>query len=166
MLRQSRVAGVPSRPYRPHSPTVSIPGPSTQAPEFNTFGAPGTSPSFNHILPTLSALDEVDSPLFPELHNKSGAGKSGLSETFKRITISAGIPLEKRGGDVTGSRFTACAIRSTLRWPMQVSQRKCVTNSLATRTRILTGPTPPSVNPHSSKLPGLAHFHPPIPAPP
>ena len=49
----------------------------------------------DHLL-TLPGSDDVDAPLFPELHNKSGAGKSGLSESFKRIMGLAGIALEKR----------------------------------------------------------------------
>lgn len=49
----------------------------------------------DHLL-TLSASDEVNPPVFPTLYKKPGAGKSGLSESFKRIMVSAGIPLEKR----------------------------------------------------------------------
>ncbi len=49
----------------------------------------------DHLL-TLPVSDNVDSPVFPELHDKSGAGKSGLSESFKRIMGVAGIALEKR----------------------------------------------------------------------
>jgi integrase len=41
-------------------------------------------------------------PLFPELHDKPGSGKSGLSMAFKRIMAKAGIKDEvsrKRGGE-------------------------------------------------------------------
>ena len=39
---------------------------------------------------------ESNAPIFPTLQGKAGAGKSGLSETFKRIMVRAGITLEKR----------------------------------------------------------------------
>lgn len=35
-------------------------------------------------------------PVFSSIYGKSGGGKSGLSETFKRIIAKAGIPNEKR----------------------------------------------------------------------
>lgn len=49
----------------------------------------------DHLI-ALPAPESSTLPVFPELYNKSGAGKSGLSETFKRIMKSAGIAEEKR----------------------------------------------------------------------
>jgi hypothetical protein len=35
--------------------------------------------------------DAPNAPVFPELHDKPGSGKSGLSMAFKRIMAKAGI---------------------------------------------------------------------------
>ncbi len=41
--------------------------------------------------------DQAAGPhVFPAIHGKAGSGKSGLSETFKRIMVKAEIQLEKR----------------------------------------------------------------------
>ena len=49
----------------------------------------------DHLI-KLPAQDKPDAPVFPELFSKSGAGRSGLSETFKRTMTKAGIKLKKR----------------------------------------------------------------------
>lgn len=53
-------------------------------------------PDLLEHLMSIPSLDDSNAPVFPDLYHKSGAGKSGLSETFKRIMITAGISLEKR----------------------------------------------------------------------
>lgn len=60
----------------------------------------------DHLM-TLDVADDGNAPVFKELAGKSGSGKSGLSETFKRIMVKAGIALEKRleaKGDVGRGR--------------------------------------------------------------
>ena len=49
----------------------------------------------DHLI-KLPAQDKPEAPVFPELFAKSGSGKSGLSETFKRTMTKAGIKLQKR----------------------------------------------------------------------
>jgi integrase len=49
-------------------------------------------------------------PVFPELHDKPGAGKSGLSMAFKRIMDKAGIAagvIRERGGTAGPKCFCA-----------------------------------------------------------
>lgn len=48
-----------------------------------------------HIL-GLPAHDKPNAPVFPELYDMAGGGRSGLSETFKRTMVKAGIKVEKR----------------------------------------------------------------------
>ena len=58
-------------------------------------------PTLEEYLLSLPGADDVNSPLFPELYNKPGTGRSGLSMTFKRIMekagIDAGVLRERKG---------------------------------------------------------------------
>ena len=59
-------------------------------------------PTLEEHLLSLPGQDNVNAPLFPELYNKPGTGKSGLSTTFKRIMEKAGIDagvLRERNGE-------------------------------------------------------------------
>ena len=61
----------------------------------------GKTPKSKVEIPIHEALEEYllseptsgaqNAPVFPELHGKSGSGKSGLSMAFKRIMAKAGI---------------------------------------------------------------------------
>ncbi len=53
-------------------------------------------PDLQEHLLKLPAPKNGRAAVFPSLHGKSGSGKSGLSEAFKRLMVAAGIPLEKR----------------------------------------------------------------------
>lgn len=44
----------------------------------------------------LKAPDDPKAPVFPSLYGRAGSGKSGLSESFKRIMGKAGIEIKKR----------------------------------------------------------------------
>ena len=44
----------------------------------------------------VGSSDDPKAPVFCTIYGKAGGGKSGLSETFKRIMIKAGIELKKR----------------------------------------------------------------------
>ncbi len=48
------------------------------------------------FLLTLPATDDPKAPVFKTLFGKSGPGRTGLSEAFKRIMVKAGIELKKR----------------------------------------------------------------------
>ena len=58
--------------------------------------------------------DAPSAPVFPELHNKPGSGKSGLSMAFKRIMeragIAAGVIRERRG--IAGRSVSALSFHS------------------------------------------------------
>lgn len=58
-------------------------------------------PEFEDYLIKHAGLDNPNAPVFPELHDKPGPGKSGLSMAFKRIMeragIAAGVMREKQG---------------------------------------------------------------------
>jgi integrase len=58
--------------------------------------------------------DAPSAPLFPELHNKPGSGKSGLSMAFKRIMeragIAAGVIRERKG--IAGRSVSALSFHS------------------------------------------------------
>jgi integrase len=56
----------------------------------------------SYLLEQKGSKKKPHGPLFPELHNKPGSGKSGLSMAFKRIMAKGGIKDEvsrKRGGE-------------------------------------------------------------------
>jgi integrase len=71
-------------------------------------------PTLEEYLLSLPGQDNVNAPLFPELYNKSGTGKSGLSTTFKRIMEKAGIDagvLRERKGE-KGRSLSALSFHS------------------------------------------------------
>jgi integrase len=48
-------------------------------------------PELEEHLIALPSSDKLSKPVFPELHDKPGSGKSGLSMSFKRVMAKAGI---------------------------------------------------------------------------
>lgn len=44
----------------------------------------------------LDTPDDPTIPIFPSLHDQAGSGRNGLSESFKRIMVKAGITVTKR----------------------------------------------------------------------
>jgi integrase len=84
----------------------------------------GKSPKARVKIPTHQALEEYlvsgaisdspNAPVFPQLYDKPGAGKSGLSMAFKRIMEKAGIAagvIRERGG-IAGRTVSALSFHS------------------------------------------------------
>jgi len=77
-------------------------------------------PEVQEYLVASAGIDNPNAPVFPELYDKLGPGKSGLSMAFKRIMERAGIDgglirvsyvvFSKRRGLVTNSTAAAAAL--------------------------------------------------------
>ena len=83
-------------------------------------------PELEEYLIKHAGLDNPSAPVFPELHDKPGPGKSGLSMAFKRIMeragINPGLIRERRGAARPLGFFTVVSrpsTRLTQRWRMR-----------------------------------------------
>jgi integrase len=71
-------------------------------------------PALQEYLVSGAINDSPNAPVFPQLYDKPGAGKSGLSMAFKRIMEKAGIAagvIRKRGG-IAGRSVSALSFHS------------------------------------------------------
>jgi integrase len=71
-------------------------------------------PELEDYLIAHGSIDKPDAPVFPELYNKPGPGKSGLSMAFKRIMAAAGIDggLIREAGGEKGRNVSALSFHS------------------------------------------------------